>query len=369
MELLYIANIRLPTEKAHGIQIMKTCEALADAGVNVELVVPRRKNHIRENPFEYYGVDQSFKVTYLWCLDLVKWGRFGYWIEMLTFAERTVWHVLFKKGTFYTRDEFLAFYLKLIGKKVTWEVHMGQKNFFALLLVWLKVPMVVISDGLKDLYISLGVNPKNIQVIPDGVDLNLFNKKITRREARDRLGLSESAKIVVYTGSLYPWKGVDILAEAAKILPAETLVVFVGGTEPDVKQFKNKFGGVKNVAIIGHRDHSEIPLWQKAADVLVLPNTAKENISKYYTSPMKLFEYMASRRPIVASNIPSIAEILNDSNAVLVLPDDPQDLARGVEEILKNKNDSVALADKAYQDVLQHTWEQRAGRILQFISK
>ena len=55
---------------------------------------------IRENPFEYYGVDQSFKVTYLWCLDLVKWGRFGYWIEMLTFAERTVWHVLFKKGTF-----------------------------------------------------------------------------------------------------------------------------------------------------------------------------------------------------------------------------------------------------------------------------
>jgi len=343
MELLYIANIRLPTEKAHGIQIMKTCEALADAGVNVELVVPRRKNHIRENPFEYYGVDQSFKVTYLWCLDLVKWGRFGYWIEMLTFAERTVWHVLFKKGTFYTRDEFLAFYLKLIGKKVTWEVHMGQKNFFALLLVWLKVPMVVISDGLKDLYISLGVNPKNIQVIPDGVDLNLFNKKITRREARDRLGLSESAKIVVYTGSLYPWKGVDTLKKASELLQGIEVLVITG------------------------KPYVEIPIYLKAADILVLPNSARENISKLYTSPMKLFEYMASGVPIVASNLPSLREVIDESIAYLFTPDDSENLVKVIKEVLDNYAVAMKRAEKALEIVKNYSWQKRAELILSFI--
>src|SRR3989338_7168842 len=91
------------------------------------------------------------------------------------------------------------------------------------------------------------------------------------------------------------------------LLTLNFAVGFVGGTEKDrakVKVKSEKLKNKDNVKIIEHRPHDEIPFWLRAADILVLPNTAIEDISKYYTSPMKLFEYMASGRPIVPSDLP-----------------------------------------------------------------
>ena len=94
---------------------------------------------------------------------------------------------------------------------------------------------------------------------------------------------------------------------------------------------------------------------------------AKEDISKYYTSPMKLFEYMAVGRPIVASHIPSIAEILNEENSVLVKPDDPEALARGIRFVLENNEFAEKISSQAYIDVQKYTWEARAKLISDFI--
>ena len=81
-KLLYIANIRLPTEKAHGIQIMKMCEAFAHEGVNVELVVPRRFNVIKEDPFAYYGVGKNFTTTRIPSFDLIAFGKIGFFVQV-----------------------------------------------------------------------------------------------------------------------------------------------------------------------------------------------------------------------------------------------------------------------------------------------
>jgi glycosyltransferase involved in cell wall biosynthesis len=175
--------------------------------------------------------------------------------------------------------------------------------------------------------------------------------------------------MVLYTGHLYSWKGVDTLARAAEILRLRTSVYFVGGTSKDVARFKKEFGNIANLHIMGHRSHKEIPIWQKAADVVVLPNTAREDISKYYTSPMKLFEYMASRRPIVATDIPSIREIVDDSRAIMVKPDDPESMARGIIEALENQELTDRITDAAYHSVALHTWGKRAQRILDFVGK
>ena len=70
-KLVYIANARIPTEKAHGIQIMKMCEAFSAQVVDVELVLPRRLNRIKENPFDYYGVKKNFKITKLPTIDFI----------------------------------------------------------------------------------------------------------------------------------------------------------------------------------------------------------------------------------------------------------------------------------------------------------
>lgn len=343
-KLIYIANARVPTEKAHGIQIIKMCEAFAKQGIIVELIVPSRKTVIKESPFVYYGIKKIFKVKKLWCLDTIKFGWFGFWIESLSFALSAICYLLFKKDCFYTRDELIVFCLCLLGKNVVWEVHMGQNNFFVRALIRWGIPIVVISGGLRDLYLKRGVSIDKIIVAPDGVDLNQFDINFSKNEAREKLGLDKSLKLIVYTGSKISWKGTSTLMETEEFLPLGTKILIVSG-----------------------KPYTEIPYYLKAADVLVLPNTAKEEISNIYTSPMKLFEYMASGRPIVASDIPSIREILNIDNAVFVHPDEAGDLARGVKDLLADKNLADKISRQALEDIKAYTWDSRAKLILDFI--
>ena len=85
MKLAYLANIRLPTEKAHGVQILKMCEALAREGAQVELIVPTRNNHLTDDPYAYYGVEKNFLITYLDVPDTLRWPL-GFYIQSWLFA-------------------------------------------------------------------------------------------------------------------------------------------------------------------------------------------------------------------------------------------------------------------------------------------
>ena len=99
-KLVYIANARIPTEKAHGLQVMKMCEAFADTGLEVELIVPRRVNVIQKNPFDFYGVKRAFKIRRLWCLDFLRlpvFKGFSFWLESLSFADLVFWYSLFRR--------------------------------------------------------------------------------------------------------------------------------------------------------------------------------------------------------------------------------------------------------------------------------
>jgi glycosyltransferase involved in cell wall biosynthesis len=372
MKILYIANARIPTEKAHGIQIMKMCEAFAAASNKVELVIPRRFNGIKEDPFKYYGVKKSFKIVKLPCLDLIildKYiGHFGMWIESLTFNLFAFPYILFKKSDIiYTRDKFLT-PLCLFKGNIIFEAHTFPKNHFLYFLFFKKAKKIIaITQGLKNLFIKKGMSADKILVAPDGVDLEKFNISLNKEECRKKLNLPLDKKIVLYTGHLYKWKGVDILAEASRYLPNNIEIYFVGGTEKDIKNFKFKYSKFKNIKIIGHRSHSEIPYWLKAADVLVLPNSGEEAISEKWTSPIKMFEYMASQKPIIASDLPSIREILNNDNAILVEPDDSKALAKGINEVLQNYEISAKISSRALQDVRDYSWDKRSENILDFI--
>jgi len=197
-----------------------------------------------------------------------------------------------------------------------------------------------LSQGLKNLY----PNASRVLVAPDGVDLKLFDIPLSREEAKKHLGLRSNKKLVIYTGSRHLWKGVETLDEVSKLLPHNI-----------------------EVMIITDKPHTEIPLYLKAADVLILPNSAKEDISKLYTSPMKLFEYMASGTPIVASDLPSIREILNDSAAFFFAPDSPESLAEAIQEALSNEAIAKSKAENAHKIALNYTWDRRAERIIRFI--
>jgi len=380
MKLIYITNSRIPTEKAHGLQIVKMCQAFVKQGADVELVLPYRKSRGREESdvFSYYNLDRNFEVSKLKSIDpywLMKLPQ-GIYIKFqsLFFICTLFFYLMFNKdknkSIIYTREEYLLPILQLFSKKVVWETHNLPQNAGRYLGYWEKCYKIIcITDELKKELEKNTLDGKNILVAPDGVDLLEFESiSDDKVELRKKLNLPLDKNIILYAGHLYEWKGINILAKAAEFLNENDLVVFVGGTDYDIADFKAKVAEIKNILILGHRPHRDIPEYLKAADVLVLPNSGNNKISSHYTSPLKLFEYMASGRPIVASDLPSLREVLDQSNAILVKPDDATSLASGIKAILADKDLAAKTAGSALIKARQYDWKNRAVKILDFLS-
>lgn len=370
-QLLYIANIRLPTEKAHGIQIMKTCESLARQGIEVELIVPRRLNRIKQDPFEFYGVEKNFKITKLWCLDLISWnifGTLGFWIESWTFYRAVKQYFRGQnKAVYYTRDLPLACWLSKKVGPFYYEIHTLPDKILSIHKeTWGRCKgLVVISDRLKDELIKQSISENKILVARDAVDLKEFTRSESKEECRKKLGLPLDKKIVVYTGHLYKWKGADLLARAASFVPPHVQVYLVGGTEEDIQKFK-KIYKTANLHIVGWQPREIIPCWLTAADLLVLPNSAKEAISSLYTSPLKLFEYMAIRTPMLLAKLSSIQEVMGDHGKYFE-PDNEKSLAEGIIQGLIGSSEQEQMNEWTQEEIKKYTWEERAERIKSFV--
>src|SRR3989344_4687322 len=122
MELRYIANTRFPTERAHGIQIAKMCEAFSEQGIRVEVLVSRK---ISSDPFVFYQIKKNFDIQKLFTVDLVKFGRIGFWIQSVIFTVSVIIYANKQNDNtiYYSRDELILLALPKLGKRVVWEVH------------------------------------------------------------------------------------------------------------------------------------------------------------------------------------------------------------------------------------------------------
>jgi len=359
MKLVYIANVRFPTEKAHGVQIAKTCEAFERQGVTVSLVVPTRHNTIREDAFTYYGITKTFEITRLRIWDTVAWGRLGFIAATVQFAVRAAWWVVRADAhAIYGRDHVVMWFVSLFSPvPIVWESHTGAWNFFAKQVAMRAQKIIVISHGLKEFYIARGVPVEKILVAHDGVDLQTFAEAESKESARRRLNIPTDKKVALYIGRVDGWKGVVTLCEASRLVP-EALVVVIGGEEHQVTALKREY---EHILFLGFRPYREIANNLSAADLLILPNTGTQEVSTHFTSPLKLFAYMASGRPIVASDLPSVREILDNQSAFLVPADDPRALAHGIRDALR---EGEAKAARAREKVVDYDWQNRALRII-----
>lgn len=378
-KLFLVFNGRFPSEKAAALFAAKSAEAFAEEeGFEVMLLAPKRLGRATEDAFAFYDLKKNFAVRYLPTIDLFPIPfvtHIAFYVSYIAFSISSLLYLLVQSGRqdiIYSNESLPLFLISFFRKKVYYELHdMPRSKRLFHRWFFRRVKGIVVTNLWKKerLMHEFGVPDDRLLREMNAVDMEEFDISDTRETARERLGLPLQGPMVLYTGHLYSWKGVETLAEAAKLLLSETRVYFVGGTDKDVADFRTRFDHVPNIAIVGHRPHTEMPLWQKAADVVVVPNTAKEVISKYDTSPMKIFEYMASRTPIVATDLPSIREILNNINAMIVPPDDPERMAQGVETLLKDPYMAKELASQAYANVQDHTWQARAQRIKSFIQK
>jgi glycosyltransferase involved in cell wall biosynthesis len=152
------------------------------------------------------------------------------------------------------------------------------------------------------------------------------------------------------------------------MLPSNVHIVLIGGVDTEYEEFKKKYDA-PNVHIIPHQSRERIPTLLKSADVLVLPNSAKATISRVHASPLKLFEYMASGVSIVASDVPSLHEILSEKEAGFFKPDDSRSLADSIARALSEPGKSREKAYAAAEKVKRYTWRERARLIAEFVEK
>jgi glycosyltransferase involved in cell wall biosynthesis len=366
MKLFYISNSRIPTERAHGIQIMKMCEAFVNNNIDLTLLIPYRNNIIKENPFFYYEIEEKFKIKKLPSLGfLPTWLPFYFLLTTISFGVSVLIFLLFQKGKFiiYSRGEIVLF-LKLLPTKFNffWETHIKPNNVQKYNGVFKKSKgLITVTKYYKDeLFNKFKVSQDKILYFPDAVDFDKFNISISKKDARLKLNLPKNKKLIIYTGSGLGWKGVGALIETVKFLSDDYLLILIG----DIKSARNL---PKNILFLGHKKYQEIPYWLKAADLLVLTGNKKSKISLFYTSPMKMFEYMASGTPILASNIPSFKDVLNKENSILIDFDNFKIAANKIKEILNNKELANKLANKSLEDVKRYTWNKRAKVIKNFI--
>ena len=386
--VFYVANARLPSRKAHVYQIVQMCHGLTSTGAEVELVVPKRRmpeGAPNQSPEEYFDVPFDFSYTTLPCIDFITatgdlpllCQRLAFYLQALTFALTAYWYVHRKRSRsdrILTRSVSFAVLTSIrFGRDVVLEIHHVPSKRVVQRAIGAAMNrlrgVVVITEGLADKWRTVTDAP--MLVAPDGVELDRFRTTPDKTVARSELGLPDPATIAMYVGSLKTWKGVQTLLRAADSLSDDVLVCVVGGTESQREELLDRVGSVpENVRFEGHVKPDLIPKYLAAGDIFVLPNSAHSEKSQKYTSPLKLFEYMASKRPIVASDLPSIREILSDDSAYFFEPDDPDALATAIREVIADKEGSAGKVERAHETVQSHTWRARAMEIIEmFITR
>lgn len=385
MRLVYLADIRFPMERANGIQTIETCHALARAGVSVELCLRRSDGRSDADCLAFYDLEPHAR------LRLHRWKvpAAGSFPGKLMFAVRALSAVRREPvDAVYTRDLFLAELAlrarRWLGRPVVYEAHTAASLFSAesaalyesanppspRKLARLKrregrvcrhvSGLVTITAGLRDNLDELHGALAPTWVVPDGArvpdGIPSFRKASKGEPVR-----------VTYIGQLYPWKGVDTAIAAMRELSDHELIV-VGGLPPEpdlerVKALARTLGVGNRVEFRGYVPPRDLDEERRRADVFVIP-LRDSATGRRFTSPLKLFEAMASGRPIVASDLPSLREVLtHEVNALLVPPDDPAALADALRRLAGDPALSERLARQAGEDVRRFSWDARGTRL------
>ncbi len=375
MKICYFSNSRFPSERAHVVQIVSMCNAFARAGHEVTLLVTNRRTSISEDPEIFYGTKILSKVVRAAVPDVV--GRinflppflrpFGVLVQRLCFAYQVLQHLhAHSYDVVYGRDEWILWVLSCFTRThLVYESHEAKYTFVARALIKKLQSIIVISEGIFEYYRKKGVEKEKMLVAHDAVDVRFFEPHISVSEARRALGITEHKPIVMYIGGLDAWKGVEVLFRATA--GEESFLIYViGGSESEIAHYRALY---PHIRFLGARPYRELPKHQQAGDVLVIPNTGKNELSAEYTSPLKLFAHMTSKKPLVVARTPSIERVVTDREVWFFTPDDPMSLKETIIRVLQGDSEDEKKILGTYEKSTHYTWDLRANAIVDFIRR
>lgn len=228
--------------------------------------------------------------------------------------------------------------------------------------------VIAVSEPAAEMARQAGAMPDRVVVVPNGVDVETVRPDLAVADRNRDLGDHGCGPLLGWVGTFGPWHGAEVLVRALSLLPPPIRLLMIGDGRARVEcvALAQSLGVGDRVSWLGTLPHRATLARLAACDVLVSPTVPLPGIP-FFGSPTKLFEYMALGRPIVASRLDQLAEVLEDGrNARLARPGDPADLAVAIRRVLGSPDTGEALGRQARRDaVQQHTWDHRAAAILE----
>lgn len=230
-----------------------------------------------------------------------------------------------------------------------------------------------ISKGIQEDMISIfGVNRQQIRVFPDAFNPITFEKvQVQDSYLGGKYPASTGKPIILYTGSFKSWKGVDVLIKAIRHCKNDAFFLLVGGVgnlKNQMEALAQSEGVTDRLYIDGFLSQDQVVAIQKSADIAIIPNN-RATIGERYTSPLKVFEYLAAGLPIIASDLPALREILtSEENALFFEPENEIALAQVIDQLLSDTTLRQRMAAHNLHKSADFSWNQRAKGIIEFIS-
>lgn len=366
MRIVYVSFSRIPSRSANSIQVMKMCQAFVQEGNEVSLVAPQGygDHSVRDDIWSHYGVLDRFPICYVRARKAIR--GYDYAVSAVLVAKRR------KVDVIYTRHLQTAFLAGLLNIPCILELHstitgrLGPTLFRIYLRLSRSHRVIAIPEALcRLLALEYAALTRDVQclIAPDGVDLARFEKLVDCSDARAQVGLKD-AFTVMYSGSLQPHRGIELLLDLAERF-SDVQFVFVGGDPASRtrRESEARMRVLSNVRFLGFVANRDLPKYLAAAEVLAMPYE-RSVFSAQFMSPMKMFEYMAAGRAIIASDLPVLREVLSDDIAVLCSPGDIDSWGCALSRLTREEAYRRELSANARCAAEQYEWRQRVDVVL-----
>lgn len=386
----YIFFVRdvLPKPEAHLVQVTNSANGAANLGYSTVLVY-LRKGLSALNPVElarpfsprkpesqlarFYNIQENLKVAPLpmpWPIDRIG----GKWTDSSTIVSKYYFpvHILPTTKIVHTRDwNFVKVAIKHKVPAIYEHHHHEHKQFEPEIV---KSPLfqiaVTVADTVRESMIQNGMPPEKVIKLHNGFNQLFVIRQPEKAEAwRKKLLVDGRSHLVVYSGALHQFKGVDLLIDVAKELP-QIQFALAGGKESQVEHYRQlaRDSQVKNVTFLGYVLQDELASLLQAADILAHPHCSGKAAT--FTSPLKLFDYFASGTPIVCTEIPPLREFQTSlAIAAWCEPDNPTQFAQCISQVLQTHPRKTEGYSDSIDFVKQFSWENRIAKILSYVEE
>lgn len=383
----YLTVSRIPTEKAHGHQILEMCQALSKIeNVNLYLNLPNRYNHLLQNIEEWYGEKFSIKIRKINTTDFFGKNLHSKYLQLLNFYIINVTYALnfFFKSIrksknnqyYYVREPLLLTMVILLIKfkkaKIIYELHSLPESkilryIFCLLLKNVCLIIVLTPILKKILQVIYNLDSQKIIYLSDSVNKRFLNIKLKEDSTRKILKICYLGRV----SSKNVPKGLNDLLNVISQLNITRQIEFhiygvLTNEVNELNEYISKLKILKNIKIYvnGNIKYSQVPILLSKFNILVGIYSKNDFHNKYCVSPLKVFEYMSAGKLILISQIPAFKRVLEHNENALLFKNSRISMKNCFEKAIANYEDLRYISMKAKSDAESNTWELRALKLI-----